>query len=267
LEEEKMRSSKWLLVLVCAFVAVLPSVGNAAIFSWFGGNGAWENGANWDQAGAIPDDQAQVNQVSGICTISSAQKCFVSLIGFGVAGLSPTLDIQANGSLTQKDTEMIIGIAGGGPTAPGIVNVEGTATLASLRIGGEGTNNYGFMNINGGNVTVTAFGTYIGTRWDNLNTGIGTVNISNGGVFTINGMSAQGKPFVINTGSSVNLFGSTAVFKANGDWVEYMQGLIDAGKITGRTEAVLMNDGYTYVVPEPMTMVLLGLGGLLIRRK
>jgi hypothetical protein len=242
--------SKWLFLVMCAFVAVLPGVCNAVTFTWFGGTGAWENGANWDQGGSIPGESDQANFVTGTCTISSTQKCFVSIIGFGIS--TTTLDIQAGGSLTQAVTEMIIGIAGGGPTAPSVVNVEGIATLASLRIGGEGTNNYGIMNINGGSVTVTSFGTYLGTRWDNTNTGIATVNISNGGTFTIDGMGALGNRIDIKDGSHVNLLDSTSTFKVKDDYTTYLQGLVNAGKITGNNSprcflAVSFHDGYTYV--------------------
>jgi hypothetical protein len=242
--------SKWLFLVMCAFVAILPSVGNAVTFTWFGGTGAWENGANWDQGGLTPGESDQANFVTGTCTISSTQKCYVSIIGFGIS--TTTLDIQAGGSLTQAVTEMIVGIAGGGPTAPSVVNVEGTATLASLRIGGEGTNNYGIVNINGGSLTVTSFGTYLGTRWDDLDTGIGTVNISNGGTFTVDGMCLQGTRIVINDGSSVNLLDSTATLKVKDDYTTYLQDLINAGKITGINSprcslSVSFHDGYTFV--------------------
>jgi len=242
----------WLAMFTFVAIAAVPGIGNAVpvVYTWFGGTGAWENGANWDK-GSVPGSGDQVNQVSGTCTISTAQACYVSLIGFGVAGLTTTLDIQAGGSLTQTQTEMIIGIAGGGPTAPGVVNVEGTATLASLRIGGEGTNNYGIMNINGGSTTVTAFGTYLGCRWDwpYLNTGIGIVNITNNGTFTINGQSAQGHRIEINTGSLINI--EEGLLSVVGNNVSYLQGLINSGKIVsygGRgVLTCYLSGGRTYV--------------------
>ena len=260
-----MRKSR-VLLLVCIFALAFSGVANAALGTWFGGVGNWEVNANWPDhptyPNAIPD---QANLISGTATINTAIQLNVGIIGFGVADLVTEVIIAPGASLT-TGSEVIVGI-GAGSNSAGVLTVEGTGNLGSLRVAGEVAGSTDFVNVNGGTLNVTAFGTYIGTRWDDITYGVGTVDIYNSGTVAISGMGAMGNRIDIHPGSTVNLLDSGSVLKLLGNYVTELQGWIDAGRVTGRDLAVYMPDGWTYAVPEPATLVLLGLGGLLLRRK
>jgi hypothetical protein len=73
----------------------------------------------------------------------------------------------------------------------------------------------------------------------------------------------------IGDGTVDIIISGTGVIKLDGDQQSEIQGLIDSGVIHGPDGVgYYMDSGYTYIVPEPMTFCLLGLGGLgLIRRR
>ena len=125
---------------------------------------------------------------------------------------------------------------------------------------GDGAGVTGKLDIAG---TVNSTGNfYVG------NDGVGLCNVLDGGVLNLKGFGTT----TITSSSTLDILGEGMVISA-GSQVNNANTLIAGGRIAG--DGVL-GDVYAYfdgtntiiaVVPEPATMILLGLGGLLLRKR
>lgn len=263
---------KLLLVLVVCAVA---SMANAADIRYMG-NGAWETTANW-QGGVMPGavDAARFNWGNNVVTVSTT----VATVDRVQAGVDEpgTLRILSGG-VVNSGTWTGAGVAG---TCTGTITVEagGTLNTGTITPGGghlwvgmndSGTpygNNIGIVNVSG---TINVVG-MIGLGTLNVATasnGIGYVNVLNGGVLNLANIHPTNS---IMAGSLLTVSGSGKVVLPDG-FATIIQNYIDAGKIDGRVETVYdaeqdMNFTHIYSVPEPITLSLLSLGGLLLRKR
>ena len=225
---------------------------------WSGGNsGLWGDVQTWGGGGyPVAGDYVYVNVGSTITIVGTAEAALELHQASWSGNSDPvTLDISNAGSLITSGVAHI-GVAGGDV---GIVELDGTSiftTNGALNVGynGNGTlNTYGTVNANSG--------LYVSNPWA---AGSGTLNIYDG---TVNASE-----FAMSGTGLVNI--EAGELRIYGLWYDAtLTALIGADQIvaySGAETVVLSHDGdYTVLTatPEPATMLILALGGLLIRRK
>jgi hypothetical protein len=135
------------------------------------------------------------------------------------------------------------------------------------------------LTVNGGTLNVTA-GPWLAFG----NAGTGILNMEAGTLTTSNlriDWDAGGSGQAYVSGGTIDLsgvlrIGLNGIMNVTGgqiitrgvDDTTMLKGYVTSGHITGITQSDIYFDGTdTYIVPEPMTVALLGLGGLLLRRR
>ena len=269
---------KKLLFTVLVFVVCTNSW--AAEMQWFGGapDRDWFNTANWGPAGGpIPTgvDKAKLNYVWAnpgpviSATGAIANEIFISEDrDTGTIG-EQSLTIAAGGELTANG-QVILGYFGpdsraGLPANEGRLTIDGgTATLATLGSSHlwVGFGGIGHLVVNSGLLEIK------GNFGIGFNGGSGTVEL-NGGVLNT-------QQFNFNNASDYSFDIAGGEWIEKGFYVAEIEALVNAGKITGyggngevvvTWDPVLEQTHVTAVIPEPITITLLGIGAFLIRRR
>jgi hypothetical protein len=272
------------LSVLIAFVAIAGITAStfAADVQWFGGahDRDWSNTANWGPAGGpVPTgaDKVKLNYVWAnpgpvVSTPGAiANEIFISEDrDLGTIG-EQSLTVASGGVLTANG-QVVLGYWGadgraGFPASDGRLILDGgTANLMShLFVGFTGI---GDLQIDSGTLNVNGM---FGLGW---NTGKANVDISGGLLFTEQWDFSHASSYTFN-------FSEIRTALGDGEWVQNhfwkneIQALVDTGKITTTVPGAhvqvdwdpLLQRTHVYAIPEPVSIVLLGLGALCLRRK
>jgi hypothetical protein len=276
-----MKKKLSILIAIIAITSITAST-FAADMQWFGGahDRDWSNTANWGPAGGpVPTgvDKVKLNYVWAnpgpiISTPGAiANEIFISEDrDLGTIG-KQTLTVATGGVLT-ANSQVLLGYNGadgraGFPANEGELIMDGgTANLMShLFVGFTGIGDLavasGTLNVNG----------MFGLGWNN---GRGNVDISGGLLHT------EQWDFTHASNYSFN-FSEIRTALGDGEWVQNhfwkneIQALVNAGKITTTVPGAhvqvdwdpILERTHVYAIPEPISITLLGLGALCLRRK
>ena len=287
-------------VLVC-LVMLLGVAGVASAGNNFNGsvNGDWSNVGNWDMAhvpeNSTTDPGSYVPQWGNDCGVTTNA---AMVIGTGENHASYSLQIGLygadNASVTMNGGTLTVGnwgmdVGRGNSNDHGTGSGLLTMTGGLINIGGnlvvsqEWRNSgvlgtiTGVVNMSGGviNAPMMRIGMYDGPGTINLS-GTAVMNLSN--QLQMNtGWGGWGEPDACPS-AELNILGGAALNIIGGGTPElvaaemqHYQDYIDLGWIhSGADVATMSYNAQTNIIritPEPATMLLLGLGGLLLRRK
>jgi hypothetical protein len=276
---------KWIILTALLVITAVTASSFAADIQWFGGahDRDWSNANNWNSnlipPGPVPTgvDKAKLNYVWAnpgpiVSTPGAiANEIFISEDrDLGTVG-EQSLTVGTGGILTVNG-QMVLGYFGadgraGLPANEGRLIMDGgTANLLShLFVGFTGI---GHVQIDSGTLNVAGM---FGLGWNN---GSATVDISGGLLNT--------EQWNFSLASSYNFnFSGLKTAPGEGEWVQNhfwkneLQALVDAGKITTSVPGAhvvvewdpLAQKTHVFAVPEPISIALLGLGALCLRRK
>jgi len=277
IEESKMKTKIFVVVvLLLAFV----NIASAETVYWAGaGQGGdppwcydpspdqlWSNANNWVEwfstgypAHNVPTaaDYVELNCTGYVTLVNTGTAAVGSMLSVGYAG-SHTLNVTGG-------TLAIGGFAelGGGSGDEGVMNVQGGVTTigGNFAIGGPGLPQYswpggnGTLNMSSGSIGVT------GALQIGINAGTGDVILSGGTISAAAlAMTANGLLTLSDDGLVVLPGNQTALVNGyiNSGWVSGQAEYMTAGQYAGNT---------LVFVPEPVTLFLLGVGGLVISRR
>ncbi len=245
------------VLLICA--AAVSAVQAQNVYQWFGGepaNSDWNYGMNWmteigpnptGTFGIVPDAYAKV-KLNNVLWGSVASAIIDEAVSIG------DIFMVDAGHLTPEDLTVVAGgslLVQGDGTLAGQINIA-YAPLGTARL------------IMAGGSAVVAGPLHIG--WG----GNGQLVIGNG--------TLQVESFDLGGAGGT---GSVLVTGLDGEWLirgfltDVIQDLIDGGKITTNISGAHVETSYNditdmtsvYAIPEPITLSLLGLGALLLRRR
>ena len=226
----------------------------------------WSNANNWVEWFSTGYPAHNVPTAADYAELNS--KGYTTLVGTGMAAVASSMRVGYSGSHTLNVTGGTLAVGGfaelgGGSGDEGVMNVQGGVTTigGSFAIGGLGLPEWswpggnGTLNMSNGSLGVT------GALQIGINAGTGDV-ILDGGIITAASlaMAANGLLTVSDDGMVV----------LPGDQTVLVGGYIGSGWISGQANYMTSGEyaGNTLItIPEPVTLFLMGVGGLLISRR
>ncbi len=242
------------------------------------------NGSNIDAVGEIRLRDSASLTVNGFIDMGQFPNCKNNVYASGSSSLNVPGGLFVGNNV---GTIGVLDLSGNSVTSTGsvIVGQQGYATLdvsenavlnvaSNLNIGNYIAASTGIANISGGTITSDTFlvgGLGSGT----LNMSAGVINVAgefsvaggdNFGHVQLDGGTITAAELVLNTVGTMQITGDGMMILEGADWTIEMEDYLFSGQL----DATVRFDGANTVltaVPEPASLMLLSLGGFLIRRK
>jgi hypothetical protein len=255
---------------LCVFLLIIAIASVNATAKRYEGSGPWEDPTRWIPPG-LPGEPDEIRIEGGnTLTVSSAVPTVLRVIA-GLEG-SGTLHILSGGVVTTTDWSAAA-MGGGANTGTFNIDAGGAMNIGTHLWVAEAAASVGYMNVYG---TVNVGG-ILGLGSVGFNPGgTGYLTVYPGGVLNLSNIHGDGSSSIMGSSVLNIIAGSSGLVTLPGDFVSVVQAYVDAGKITGNGDPANvvitcdMSTGFdTHVtaIPEPATIALLGIGGLLIRRR
>ena len=259
-----------MLVVVLGLVGMVQAADPIVTYFWGNTSGDWSNPLTWGGGTTLPDasrfptyQDIAITIGNTTIDVTTTGNTAVDMQG-GYSTGNSILNIAAGAGVSiLHNAQVGCGNDADADVASLVINDRGSFVSEMLHVG-DSKMDAGTINVYDGGYLQTGFwGLTVG--FANA-TATGTINVK-GGLFVLYGTAA------INPMGLINI--EAGQFQVYGSRLAEMQGFINAGRIVGyngagTVNAVVSGDGKWTVltaVPEPATMILLGLGGLLLRKK
>jgi hypothetical protein len=247
-------------VVICCFVLMVVSISNATIWVGDGNDGKWTTAANWDAG--VPDSSvmAVIGSGAGIITLDTAGQAASAV------KIDSTLNIGIGGELTcsgpgSATVNFVVGTLG---TEIGVLNLNGGSVTISAQVVSIADYGTGTLSMNGGIFDASAAWQFnVGRRSGSH----GHIQLD-AGLLKIGGIAMSADSTVDITGGTMVLVGD----RRGG--VNYYLGT-DQITAYGNTDDSLVSVVYdtgtnlttVTAIPEPASLVLLGISGTLLMMK
>jgi PEP-CTERM motif len=253
-----------LFVLLVMVIMVDSSFGAWVHWTNDGGDQDWTNISNWTAYPTSGDDvvvgkDTSTGVILGVGDTGAANwlhVCDTTATGSKLTIDGGTLNVADHAFIGQWGTDQI-----------GTIEINsGTMNTTLLMCGGDtsGAQGDGTLLMNGGTVNISWLLAVAGGYSGTAGAGVGHIQLD-GGLIDVTG----GGGLIMSTSGSVDIAGGTLILNGN---ITDMSGYGNVTAYAGAGSFVYAYDGGAdrttiTAIPEPATLVLIGLGSLLIRRK